>query len=73
MNEHEQLIAYVLQHSANEPVRKRITLLRALASIAGDSKNEKTIRELALNLDRADRLCRDFEFSFVQKDKVSTL
>ena len=67
VNPHLELIQFVLERAENEPVSRRARLLRALASICGDQKEQQQLGDLALHLERADALCREFNFSFVKK------
>lgn len=63
-NRHEKLIAWVLEKSADEPLRKRIELLRGAAELIGDENEARRLRVIALDLLRADIRCREFAFRF---------
>lgn len=65
-----ELIDFVLEKSEEEPLRRREKLVRALSQVCGDEEEEKQLKELADNLDRTDRLCQEFKFNFIQKNKV---
>ena len=66
-NSHAALVSFVLEKAASEPVPRRVELYRGLAIVCGDADDQKQLADLANQLENADKLCREFNFSFVQK------
>lgn len=65
-----ELITFVMEASETLPLKRRARIISALAEVCGDPEEEKSLRQLAATLADADTLCRQFNFSFVQKNKV---
>jgi hypothetical protein len=70
MNDHLTLLNFVLEKALEAPNEKRIRIYRGLAAICGDEQEEANLKALAATLEKAERLCREFNFSFVQKHKA---
>ena len=67
---HLEMMRVVLEASEHLPTAQRIRVLRGLAEICGDRQEQDELHHLALSLEQADKNCREFNFSFVQKYKV---
>jgi hypothetical protein len=67
-NRHENLISWILEKSANEPLPKRIEVLRAAAELIGSEPQAKQLKQIALELAKADIRCREFAFQFNNAD-----
>lgn len=63
-----QLIKFVLDAAVDQPVRKRMQLYRGLAEIIGEEKEARALLKLANDLEQSEALCREFAFSFSQKN-----
>jgi hypothetical protein len=67
MTDHEELIAFVLECAANVPNLRRARIYRSLAEICGDPAEVHQLRHLADQLTSTEKLCRQFEFNFIQR------
>lgn len=59
----EITLEFLVKASADAPLRTRVSLLRTAAEWCGVEQEAANLRQLATDLDRADRLCREFKFS----------
>lgn len=57
------LFDFVLERAADEPVRRRIEIYRALAEYAGCIADAGELRHMATELEDAEGRCREFTFS----------
>jgi hypothetical protein len=64
LNQHEKLVQFVLEQSAEQPLSRRISLYRSLAEIVGNQKDTLRLKRLAEELERADKRCAEFTFQF---------
>lgn len=67
MNDREFLINFVLEKALAAPNAQRVRLYRALAVVCGDQQEGANLTALADSLEQTEKLCREFNFSFVQK------
>lgn len=67
-SDHLEMIRVTLDAAEQLPVARRVRVLRALAEICGDQEEQHSLRSQATSLDSADKLCREFKFSFIQKN-----
>lgn len=65
-NPHEQLVKFVLEQSATQPVPMRVALYRSLAEIVGHSGDTQKLNALANELEKAEAHCAEFTFQFSQ-------
>lgn len=65
----EITLEFLVQASADVPLRTRVSLLRTAAEWCGSEQEAANLRQLATDLERADRLCREFKFSPVPQTK----
>jgi hypothetical protein len=57
-----------LEHAEELPIHRRIHVYRGLAQICGDRREEERLNSLASVLMASEKLCREFKFSFRQKN-----
>ncbi|HEV2691413.1 MAG TPA: hypothetical protein VG347_00805 [Verrucomicrobiae bacterium] len=55
---------FCLEHAESAPVQRRIFLYRGLAEICGDMHEQKQLRQMADDLEKANEHCREFRFNF---------
>jgi len=56
---HATLVRWVLDRSAQEPVQKRVPLLRGLAEVCGNPALTEQLNNQADQLEKADRCCAE--------------
>jgi hypothetical protein len=69
--DHFELMSFVLEASESLPLVRRVKVIRGLANLCGDPQEQASLLALAEQLKRSDELCREFNFSFIQKHKDS--
>jgi propanediol dehydratase small subunit len=57
------LFDFVLERAADEPVRRRIEIYRALAEYAGSAQDRTQLLAIADELEQAEANCREFTFT----------
>jgi hypothetical protein len=67
MNDHAALMQFVLEKALEAPNAQRIRIYRGLAEVCGDEREQADLKAMANALERTERLCREFNFSFRQK------
>lgn len=67
----EQMMLFVMEQAEREPLARRVRIYRGLARLCGDAAEQKKLTALAMDLEKADSLCRELNFSFQQKTKDS--
>jgi hypothetical protein len=67
MSDFQEFLKWVMDRAVGEPLPKRVKLYRSLAKVCGSESDQKKLESLANDLQHADGLCRDLNFSFVQK------
>ncbi len=65
-----ELIAFVLEKAEQAPLHRRARIFRGLASVCGDQDEQKQLNQIAKDLNNADALCREFNFKFIQKNRL---
>lgn len=70
MSNHQELMAFVWEKAELESIPKRIKIYKGMAELCGNEAEERHLTELVRILEESDRLCREFEFSFVKKPAV---
>jgi len=63
-NPHREVVEFVLEQAANQPIAKRSRLYRGLALFAGDDLLAPQLKQMAADLEAADHRCREFAFRF---------
>jgi hypothetical protein len=66
-NEIIDLIQFVLESAAEQPIRKRIVLYRGLARICGEEREARQLNRMADDLQESEKLHAELIFSFSQK------
>lgn len=58
----DTVLEICLQHSMELPSHKRVALYRGLAELCTDKTQSAELRRAALELESADKRCREFSF-----------
>lgn len=66
----ETIIEFCLSEVEGKNLQTRAAIYRALADICGDELEHKNLIRMARDLENADSVCRQFMFSFSQKNKA---
>lgn len=64
-NNHQHLVAFVLEYSQQLPITRRAQVLRGLAEKMAISTERKELIAQAESLEAADRRCREFAFNYL--------
>ena len=59
----ETTLEFLVRASSEAPLRTRVSLLRTAAEWCGVEQEASNLLQLANDLERADRQCREFKFS----------
>lgn len=61
------LFRWVMDKAEEAPLADRIRITRGLSEVCGNTSMAKELAKHADDLERAHRLCREFNFSFSQR------
>ncbi|TXH12080.1 MAG: hypothetical protein E6R03_13565 [Hyphomicrobiaceae bacterium] len=59
----EVTLEFLLRAAEDAPLRTRVSILRTAAEFCGVQQEAANLHQIANDLERADRLCREFKFS----------
>jgi hypothetical protein len=69
-SEHQKAVMdFCLENAEQAPVSRRVLLYRGLAEICGDLREQKNLKQMAADLETADRRCREFRFNFLSNNQ----
>lgn len=63
-----EMMAVTLEAAEALPLARRVKVLRGLAAVTGDKHESAELLKQADLLAHSDALCREFKFSFIQKN-----
>ena len=64
VNPRTELFEFVLAKLENEPIHRKVRILRALSHYAGEAELTNKLTTLAADLEAAEKRCREFAFQF---------
>lgn len=67
-----EIISFVIEQAASQPVPRRIDLYRGLAALCMDRADKETLLQLAEDLEHIEQRSRQFLFTFASKSTRST-